>query len=216
MEEGKFWRHHPLRFNQSSTDIFVFKLLTLSLFLAQASFALGSEIINFNTMKASFIQTIDDNGDVEISKTKGHLVIKRPELMLWHIKEPTERIIIFESGSILIFDPDLNQVIKTDVNHYEEANWIKILMSDSEMNESYKQYMEGTNSHMFIKYKPLKNDSLMSTITIAMKENLIDTIDIEHSQRQMIHIDLMDIEINKTIDDGFFSDLIPNDAEVIE
>ncbi len=216
MEEGKFWRHHPLRFNQSSTDIFVLKLLTLSLFLTQASFALDSEIINFNTMKASFIQTIDGNGDVEISKTKGHLVVKRPELMLWHIKEPTERIIIFESGSILIFDPDLNQVIKTDVNQYEEANWIKILMSDSELNKSYKQYTEGTNSHMFIKYKPLVNDSLMSTITIAMKENLIDSIDIEHSQRQKIHIDLMDIEMNKMIDDGFFSDLIPNDAEVIE
>jgi len=26
----------------------------------------------------------------------------------------------------------------------------------------------------------------------------------------------MDIEMNKMIDDGFFSDLIPNDAEVIE
>jgi outer membrane lipoprotein-sorting protein len=69
---------------------------------------------------------------------------------------------------------------------------------------------------MFIKYKPLINDSLMSTITIAMKGNLIDSIDIEHSQRQKIHIDLMDIEMNKMIDDGFFSDLIPNDAEVIE
>ena len=133
MEEEKFWLLRLLRINQSSTDIIFLKLLTVSLFFAQVSFALDdSEALNFNTMRASFVQTIQNNDDGLDSKSKGYLVVKRPELMLWHINEPSERILIFDRGSILIFDPDLNQVIKTDIKQYQESNWIKILLGQSE------------------------------------------------------------------------------------
>ena len=217
MEGGKFWHLHPLRINQSSTDIIFLKHLTVSLFFAQVSFALDdSEALNFNTMRASFVQTIQNNDDGLSSKTKGYLVVKRPELMLWHINEPSERILIFDRGSILIFDPDLNQVIKTDINQYQESNWIKILLGQSELNDFYKQYREDSSSHTLIRYEPLLNNSLMNTILLTIKEDVIHSIEIKQSEMETIHIDFDEIDMNIEIKDSFFYESIPNDAEVIE
>ena len=217
MEEEKFWHLRLLRINQSSTDIIFLKLLTVSLFFAQVSFALDdSEALNFNTMRASFVQTIQNNDDGLSSKTKGYLVVKRPELMLWHINEPSERILIFDHGSILIFDPDLNQVIKTDINQYQESNWIKILLSQRELNDFYKQYREDFSSYTLIRYEPLLNNSLMNTILLTIKEDVIHSIEIKQSEMETIHIDFDEIDMNIEIKDSFFYESIPNDAEVIE
>ena len=216
MEEGKFWHPHLLRINQSSTDIIFLKLLTVSLFFAQVSFALDdSEALNFNTMRASFVQTIQNNDGLG-SKSKGYLVVKRPELMLWHINEPSERILIFDHGSILIFDPDLNQAIKTDINQYQESNWIKILLGQSELNDFYKKYREDSSSHTLIRYEPLSNNSLMNTILLTIKEDVIHSIEIKQSEMEIIHIDFDEIDMNIEIKDSFFYESIPNDAEVIE
>ena len=216
MEEEKFWLLRLLRINQSSTDIIFLKLLTVSLFFAQVSFALDdSEALNFNTMRASFVQTIQNNDGLG-SKSKGYLVVKRPELMLWHINEPSERILIFDRGSILIFDPDLNQVIKTDINQYQESNWIKILLGQSELNDFYGQYREDSSSHTLIRYEPLSNNSLMNTILLTIKEDVIHSIEIKQSEMETIHIDFDEIDMNIEIKDSFFYESIPNDAEVIE
>ncbi len=175
-----------------------------------------SEALNFNTMRASFVQTIQNNDDVVGSISKGFLVIKRPELMLWHINEPSERVLIFDHGSILIFDPDLNQVIKTDINQHQESNWIKILLGHNELNDFYKQYIENSSSHRLIRYEPLPNNSLMNTILFTMKEDLIHSIKIKQPDRETIHIDFDQIDMNIEIKNSFFYQSIPNDAEVIE
>jgi len=216
MEEEKFWLLRLLRINQSSTDIIFLKLLTVSLFFAQVSFALDdSEALNFNTMRASFVQTIQNNDGLG-SKSIGYLVVKRPELMLWHINEPSERILIFDRGSILIFDPDLNQVIKTDIKKYQESNWIKILLGQSELNDFYDQYREDSSSLTLIRYEPLSNNSLMNTILLTIKEDVIYSIEIKQSEMETIHIDFDEIDMNIEIKDSFFYESIPNDAEVIE
>lgn len=217
MESGKFWHPRLLRINQPSTDIILLKFLIAPLFFAQASFALDDiEALNFNSMRATFIQTTHDNQDIIRSESKGYLLVKRPELMLWHINEPSERILIFDRGSILIFDPDLNQVIKTDINQYQESNWIKILLGQSELNNFYKQYIEDYSSHTLIRYEPLSNNSLMNTILLTMKEDLIHSIEIKQPERETIHIDFDEIDIDIEIKDSLFYEGIPNDAEVIE
>jgi chaperone LolA len=217
MESGKFWHLRLLRINQPSTDIILLKFLIALLFFAQASFALDDiEALNFNSMRATFIQTTHDNQDIIRSESKGYLLVKRPELMLWHINEPSERILIFDRGSILIFDPDLNQVIKTDINQYQESNWIKILLGQSELNNFYEQYIEDYSSHTLIRYEPLSNNSLMNTILLTMKEDLIHSIEIKQPERETIHIDFDEIDIDIEIKDSLFYEGIPNDAEVIE
>ena len=57
---------------------------------------------------------------------------------------------------------------------------------------------------------------MSNVITIKIKEELIEYIDIEQSEKERIHIKFKDIGVNVKIDDGFFEDLIPDDADVIQ
>ena len=191
------------------------RLILFSLLLVQASLASDIEMINFDSISASFVQTSYQK-DIRNNISKGYLVVKRPRQMLWHIEEPTERVIIFERGLISIYDPDLNQVIKTNIDQYKDANWLRILMGESEINESHQQNIEDFYSYKLIKFQPLNNDPLGNMIIIKIKEELINTIEIMQSENERIQIKLEDIEINMNINDGFFVDLIPDDAEVIE
>ena len=214
--KGRFWLHHHPRINQPSVDIIFLRPLIISLLLLEASFASDFQPISFETMTASFEQTNEANKNSTNNISKGYLVIKRPNLMLWQINEPTQRIIMFEGGLISIFDPDLNQVIRTEIDQFEGANWIRILMGESELINDYKQQIDEFDSYKLIKYEPLFNDNMSNVITIKIKEELIEYIDIEQSEKERIHIKFKDIGVNVKIDDGFFEDLIPDDADVIQ
>ena len=167
-------------------------------------------------MSASFEQIIGSDKNSKENISKGYLVIKKPDYMLWHINDPTEKVIIFKEGLISIYDPDLYQVIKTEIDEFKEANWIRILMGESELIENYEQKIDVFDSHTLIRFESLLKDPIGNTFTIKIKEGLIEYIDIEQSEKERIYIALQDIYINQKIDDQFFDGLIPNDVDVIE
>jgi outer membrane lipoprotein-sorting protein len=89
-------------------------------------------------------------------------------------------------------------------------------LGQSELNNYYKQYREDSSSHTLIRYEPLLNNSLKNTILLTIKENLIHSIEIKQSERETIHINFDEIDMNIEINDSFFYENIPTDAEVIE
>ena len=89
-------------------------------------------------------------------------------------------------------------------------------MGQSELNDFYKQYIEDSGSDTLIRYEPLSNNSLMNTILLTIKEDLIHSIDIKQPEREKIHIDFDEVDMNIEIKDSFFYKSIPNDVEVIE
>tara|TARA_Y100001968_G_C19367559_1_gene723374 strand:- start:784 stop:1287 length:504 start_codon:yes stop_codon:yes gene_type:complete len=167
-------------------------------------------------MTASFEQIIGSDKNSTDNVTKGYLVIKKPDYMLWHINDPTEKVIMFKEGLISIYDPDLYQVIKTEIDQFKEANWIRILMGESKLIENFEQKIDDFDSYTLIRFESLFEDPIGNTFTIKIKEGLIEYIDIEHSEKERIFIALQDVEINEKIDDQFFDSLIPNDVDVIE
>ena len=215
--KGKYWLHHHPRINKLGVDIIFHRTLIISLLLIQASFASGFEQIDFETMSASFEQIIGSDKNSKENISKGYLVIKKPDYMLWHINDPTEKVIMFKEGLITIYDPDLYQVIKTEIDEFKEANWIRILMGgDSEIIENYEQKIDVFDSHTLIRFESLLKDPIGNTFTIKINEGLIEYIDIQQSERERIFIALQDIDINEKIDDQYFDGLIPNDVDVIE
>ena len=214
--KGKYWLHHHPRINKLGQDIIFHRTLIISLLLIHASFASGFEQIDFETMSASFEQIIGSDKNSKENISKGYLVIKKPDYMLWHINDPTEKVIMFKEGLISIYEPDLYQVIKTEIDEFKEANWIRILMGESELIENYEQKIDVFDSHTLVRFESLFKDPIGNTFTIKIKEGLIEYIDIEQSQRERIHIAFQDIDINKKIDDQFFDGLIPNEVDVIE
>ena len=186
MVKEKYWLHHHPRINQLSEDIIFFRTIIIFLLLIQASFASDIEQIDFETMTASFEQIIGSDKNSTDNVTKGYLVIKKPDYMLWHINDPTEKVIMFKEGLISIYDPDLYQVIKTEIDQFKEANWIRILMGESKLIENFEQKIDDFDSYTLIRFESLFEDPIGNTFTIKIKEGLIEYIYIEHSEKERI------------------------------
>ena len=123
---------------------------------------------------------------------------------------------MFQEGLMSIFDPDLNQVIKTEIDQVKDANWIRIMMGEGELIEKYEQRIDEYDSYVLIKYKSSNDDPLRHVITIKIKEESIEYINIDLLGNEMIQITIKDIEINQKIDDEFFNGFIPSNAEIIQ
>ena len=108
--KGKYWLHHHPRINKLGVDIIFHRTLVISLLLIQASFASGFEQIDFETMSASFEQIIGSDKNSKENISKGYLVIKKPDYMLWHINDPTEKVIMFKEGLISTFSFSSNNL----------------------------------------------------------------------------------------------------------
>ena len=104
MVKEKYWLHHHPRINQLSEDIIFFRTIIIFLLLIQASFASDIEQIDFETMTASFEQIIGSDKNSTDNVTKGYLVIKKPDYMLWHINDPTEKVIMFKEGFVIFIN----------------------------------------------------------------------------------------------------------------
>ena len=175
---------------------------------------MDDEFFNFETFAASFTQTIVSKNDDSASKTTGELFISKPNSILWHVKLPTERMVVIKDNSISIYDPDLNQVLKSDIDIFEEAKWIRVF-TDRDARSSLESIIEKSDSSTRIIYRSLLKDSQLREFVINKEGEKIRSIVIYLSGKDKFEITIEGVEINPKISDDYFYSLIPADAEVI-
>ena len=172
------------------------------------------EFFDFETFTASFTQTIVSENDDSVSKTTGELFISKPNSILWHVKLPTERIVLIVNNSISIYDPDLNQVLKSDIDIFEEAKWIRVF-TDRDARSYLESITERSDSSTRIIYKSLLMDTQLREFVINKEDGKIKCITINLFGEDKFLITMERVKINLKISDNFFYSLIPADAEVI-
>ena len=169
---------------------------------------------DFETFTASFTQSIVSENDDSASKTTGELFISKPNSILWHVKLPTERIVLIENNSISIYDPDLNQVLKSDIDIFEEAKWIRVF-TDRDARSDLESIIERSDSSTSIIYKsPLLNSQLREFV-INKEGDKVISIAINLSGKDEFEIIMEKVELGSNISDDFFYSSIPTDAELI-
>jgi chaperone LolA len=175
---------------------------------------LDDEFFDFETFTASFTQSIVSENHDSLSKTSGELFISKPNSILWHVKLPTERIVLIENNIISIYDPDLNQVLKSDIDIFEEAKWIKVF-TDRDARSNLESITERSDSSTRIIYRSLLLDSQLREFVINKDDEKIRSVTINLSGKDKFEITMDRVEINPNISDDFFYSLIPANAEVI-
>ena len=172
------------------------------------------EFFDFETFTASFTQSIVSENDDSVSKTTGELFISKPNSILWHVKLPTERIVLIENNSISIYDPDLNQVLKSDIDIFEEAKWIRVF-TDRDARSYLDSITERSDFSTRIIYKSLLLDSQLREFVINKEGDKIRSITVYLSGKDEFEITMEQVELDSNISDDFFYSSIPADAEVI-
>ena len=130
------------------------------------------------------------------------------------MKLPTERIVLIVNNSISIYDPDLNQVLKSDIDIFEEAKWIRVF-TDRDARSDLDSITERSDFSTRIIYKSLLMDSQLREFVIDKEGDKIRSIAISLSGKDELEITMEQVELDSNISDDFFYSSIPADAEVI-
>lgn len=111
--------------NLISTAIFFISLLLMSLtsFANTAADELAQLLSNFHTMQAAFEQSfVNQHGKSIGTKTTGKMILARPGKFRWETMQPNKQLIIINKEMMFLYDPDLAQLIKRKITHYQPGN----------------------------------------------------------------------------------------------
>ena len=88
---------------------------------------------NIHTMQATFKQfMVNDAGAPVGKKTSGQMALVRPGKFRWEATQPSKQLIIVNDNNVMIYDVDLEQVIKRKVDYKQPGNPAMLLSGSTE------------------------------------------------------------------------------------
>ena len=168
------------------------KLFTTFLLTSSVIFA---GVFDFDTISSEFRQTISNEENSKIVYT-GNFYATTKAKALWIYKSPIDKKIYFSQNQVVIVEPELEQVIITNLQNV--PNLTEILKSAKRVNvDTYE------TSYEDIKY------------VIHVKNEKIERISYSDKLENRVTIELFNQTINTFLDDSLFKATIPKDFDVV-
>ncbi len=169
------------------------RFLLLALLSTLTLFAVGEDT---DTMQAAFIQTITDDKNSTITYT-GTMAAKRPDMSMWHYREPIEKSVYITTQSVTIVEPELEQAIVKKLHNSIDV--LAILASaKKKSNNRYIAYYKEKEYLVVLDNKKIKE--------ISYTDAFDNIVKITFSGQQ----------INQHIDNDYFMPDIPDDFDIIQ
>ena len=151
---------------------------------------------NIQTFSSDFEQHITDEQNKTLTY-RGHVWSKRPDLALWHYREPIEKMIYVQGQNVVIIEPDLEQVLMRHIDR--DIDLLAILKTSKPLgNGKHEAHFE---SQRFI---------------ITEKQGIIERIDYFDPFDNKVVLQFNAQEQNKPINDEKFKATIPRDYDIIK
>ncbi len=152
-------------------------------------------VFDFETISSEFKQTITNEENSKIIY-KGNFYATSKAKALWIYKSPIDKKIYFSQKRVVIIEPELEQVIITNLQN--TPNLTEILKSAKKTNaNTYETTYDG------VQY------------VIHIKNNNINTISYSDKLENSVKIELFNQSINTFLDDTLFTPTIPKNFDII-
>jgi len=168
------------------------KLFTTFILTCSVIFA---GVFDFDTISSEFKQTITNEENSKIVYT-GNFYATTKAKALWVYKSPIDKKIYFSQNQVVIIEPELEQVIITN------------LESTPNLTEILKSAKKADNNTYETTYDDVK-------YIIHVKNEKIDSINYSDKLENRVKIELFNQAINTFLDDVLFKPTIPDDFDVV-
>ena len=164
----------------------------IAFLLLLPKFALANEL-EFKTLKSDFTQTVTSDGSkIEYS---GNFMTTHNNAF-WHYKTPTVKNIYFNYERVVIIEPDLEQVIYTNLTNV--PNLIDVIKDAKEVSKN--------------KYQATLNNTVY---TLNLENGVMDQISYKDSLDNSVVIKFNNVRKNETIDDTLLQPVFPKEYDVL-
>ncbi len=202
---------------------FIAQLLLLSSLLPfTANAGSGMDRLNqffegLGSLRANFEQTVIDASAFTLQKSRGVLIMQRPDKFLWDYQAPYQQAIIADGEKIYIYDADLEQVtIKPMLKSMGDTPML-LLSSGGALSESFIITETGEDNGLeWLQLKPKGKQSNFTMMRLAFDDKTLRVMELFDSFDQTTRLRFSEMKRNPRIDGALFRFVAPAGVDVIE
>jgi outer membrane lipoprotein carrier protein len=169
-----------------------------------------------SSIEADFVQiTKNPSLKMEIEQ-KGHMYISRPKKIRWNFQKPSEKSFISNGSSLWVWDPALNQAIKsTDLGDNDMMSLLEDLSSIDEHFEIELAYE--TEDDFQLRLKPKSEASFRKlNLKFSKKNKVLKSVEVEDAVGGEVDLQFTNLSFNPELAPETFDFQPPEGAEVID
>lgn len=179
-----------------------------------------------NTLDTNFQQVVYSVEGDEIQQTSGQLQAMRPGKVRWSTLPPMEQLVVSDSETLWIYDPDLEQVTIRSFNQDLSKTPAALFIGNLDaLEQTYKIYQEEITGEststeqsvipsQFILI-PRNKESLYTQIALGFAGKKPVSMSLWDTLEQKTHIAFEELQLNQPIAPEAFQFIPPEDTDII-
>jgi len=184
-----------------------------------------TEFANMTTMSAKFKQTFFDAAMEESETTTGTMKIKKQLKMQWIYDPPEQQIIISDGKNIYLYMPDEKQVIVEKIGNIINSSSPALFLAGGRALRDIFTIRLATDENkdrmgagIRLELIPKQESISVTRIIVAVdaKNWRIRSFSIIDWAGNRTDVELFDIQVNKSLDDGLFTFKAPKGVEAVK
>lgn len=180
---------------------------------------LNKLLTNTKSMTASFTQNTKGAGSGQLSSGNGNfsgvMSVQRPNNFRWETKSPSEQLIVANGSSLWIYDKDLEQATKQNVDA-QIGNTPALLLSGdpNKIDQNFKITQPHGNKNYYVLY-PKSDNASFKSLSISFSGGKPVMMVLNDSLGQTTSIKFNNIKLNPSISASQFKFTPPKGVDVI-
>lgn len=173
---------------------------------------LNKLLTNTKSMTANFSQTTKGASS---GTFKGSMSVQRPNNFRWETKSPSEQLIVANGSSMWIYDKDLEQATKQNVDS-QVGNTPALLLSGdpSKIAQNFKITQPYSNKNYYVLY-PKSSDASFKNLSVSFSGGKPVMMVLNDTLGQTTSIKFSGIKLNPSISGNQFKFTPPKGVDVI-
>lgn len=199
----------------------------------KATTALNQYLSRLKSLQADFVQTtqLQNTKAVPVKpsslnqgmrnshlnqKFTGTMQVKRPGQFRWETTSPSKQLIVANGKTVLIYDPDLEQVVRQKLDE-QVGNTPALLLSGqtSSIMKSFRVTQPRANEAYFVLY-PKTEDGVFESLGMRFSNNLPTQMILKDSLGQQTTISFNNVKLNPKLNSSAFNFVPPKGTDVID
>ena len=166
--------------------------------------------------KASFSQEVTDSSGSVQQQASGTVQFQRPGKFRWTYDKPYEQIIVGDGEKLWIYDKDLNQVTKRNLDKALGSSPAALLAGADDVDRHFSLNAVGVKKQLdWLEAKPYDEDSLFEKVRMGFRGNVLEIMELHDHFGQRTTIKLSNLQRNPQTSPDLYTFTVPKGADLV-
>lgn len=196
--------------------LFGFLVTFANLVMADGVSSLRDFFNNTNTMRAQFIQVVNDKQGRKEQEVEGTMQLQRPNKFRWDYKEPYEQQIVSDGKQVFLFDTELQQVTIRELSKTLGSSPAAMLAGGEDVEKSFTlKNATRKDGLTWVLALPKDKESGFDRVLLGFKADKLRKMELYDSFNHITHITFNEVERNPVLQDSTFLFTPPKGVDVV-